>query len=294
MNLESDHCAIGNEVVFGSNVSIRAESIEIEDKVIFHDNVSIFCRGAVKVGHHSIIGEGTRVHCNTLSIGHWLYSCEGVEIGAGGCNGVDSNVSIGNFVGIFERVLINPSSEVRIGSNSGIGREAQIWTHGAWLDPLGGFPSDFGPVTVGSNVWLPARTILLPNSEIGDDCVVMINSVVTTRIPTGSIAAGSPARVIRANTYPAPLSEKRTAQFIERVLADWRRLIEFKVPDLRYEVANFDGCKIRLDALGESTVFDCAQKTVEGVKTVYSEDLRDYLRRRGIKIFTDDHFKSVP
>ena len=35
-----------------------------------------------------------------------------------------------------------------------------IWTHGAWLDVTKGFPSDFGPVEIGDNVWIPARCII--------------------------------------------------------------------------------------------------------------------------------------
>ena len=53
-----------------------------------------------------------------------------------------------------------------------------IWTHGAWLDVLQGFPADFGPVKIGNNVWLPARNIVLPNVTIGDNSVIGIGSIV--------------------------------------------------------------------------------------------------------------------
>ena len=38
---------------------------------------------------------------------------------------------------------------------------------------------------------------------IGERCVIGANSVVTTDLPPYSIAAGSPARVLRTITYPA-------------------------------------------------------------------------------------------
>jgi len=47
-----------------------------------------------------------------------------------------------------------------------------IWTHGAWLDILKGFPADFGPVKIGNDVWLPARSIVLPNVTIGNNLKV--------------------------------------------------------------------------------------------------------------------------
>lgn len=38
----------------------------------------------------------------------------------------------------------------------------------------------------------------MPGVEIGDDCVIGAGSVVTKSIPSGSIAAGNPARVLRS------------------------------------------------------------------------------------------------
>ena len=291
--LKSNSEQIGRGVRFGSNVSIKADTIDIGHNVIFQDDVSIEYRGRFEIGHHSILGRGARVQCNNLIIGHWLYSCEGLEIGSGGCNSKESNVEIGNCVGIFERVLINPNSAVSIGDNCGIGREVQIWTHGAWLDPLTGFPSDFGPVSVGKNVWLPARSIMLPNSAIGDNCVIGINSVINKKVPPGSFAAGSPVRVIRANAYPAALSDFEKTRIVSEITNDWQIQIAFKVPDLIVNTVCFDTDKIRLTVADEETIFDCGNKTVEGATSRYSEDLRDYLRRRGIKIYTDNFFTSV-
>jgi acetyltransferase-like isoleucine patch superfamily enzyme len=292
-NLQSNKQRIGKDVKFGENVTIIADSIEIEDKVIFKDNITIHCKGALKIGHHSIIGSGASIQCNNLTIGHWLYACDGLEIGSGGCFNKEANVTIGNCVGIFERVLINPNSEVTIGDNCGIGREVQIWTHGAWLDPIAGFPSDFGPVHIGNDVWLPARTIMLPNSSIGDNCVIGINSIINRKIPSGSFAAGCPAKVLKENVYPAPLTPEQIIEFINKVLGDWRTLIEFKRSDLQYSVIQFDVDKISLKVGDEETIYDCTKKTMVGATNEFSEDLRDYLRRRGIKIYTDNYFKSI-
>ena len=292
-NIRTNHEVIGKNVKFGENVTIIADSVEIEDNVIFKDNITIRCIGALKIGHHSIIGSGARIGCNNLTIGNWLYACDGLEIGSGGCLNKESNVTIGNCVGIFENVLINPNSEVTIGDNCGIGREVQIWTHGAWLDPTMGFPADFGPVHIGKNVWVPTRIIMLPNSSIGDDCVISANSIINKHIPAGSLAAGAPVKVIKENYYPKTLTPEQTVDLINKILVDWRTLIEFKRPGLVYTVENFAIDKISLKVNGEESIFDCTTKEVVGATTEYSEDLRDYLRRRGIKIYTDNFFKSI-
>jgi acetyltransferase-like isoleucine patch superfamily enzyme len=63
--------------------------------------------------------------------------------------------------------------------------------------PWQGFTTK-GPTRLGSNVWLGANVVVTSGVTIGDRCVVGANSVVTTDLPDRSIAAGVPARVIRA------------------------------------------------------------------------------------------------
>ena len=59
-------------------------------------------------------------------------------------------------------------------------------------------PPEASPITIGDNVWLGARVIVLPGVTIGDDSVIGIGSVVTTDIPPRSLAVGVPARVVRS------------------------------------------------------------------------------------------------
>jgi maltose O-acetyltransferase len=53
------------------------------------------------------------------------------------------------------------------------------------------------PVTIGDNVWLGARVIVMPGVSIGADSAVGAGSVVTHDVPARMLAAGVPARVIR-------------------------------------------------------------------------------------------------
>lgn len=53
------------------------------------------------------------------------------------------------------------------------------------------------PITIGDNVWLGARVVVLPGVTIGHDAVIGIGSIVTSDVPPRSLAVGVPARVIR-------------------------------------------------------------------------------------------------
>lgn len=57
-------------------------------------------------------------------------------------------------------------------------------------------PRDEADVVIGDDVWLGARVIVLPGVTVGDGCVVGAGSVVTKDLEPGSIAVGSPARVV--------------------------------------------------------------------------------------------------
>jgi acetyltransferase-like isoleucine patch superfamily enzyme len=52
-------------------------------------------------------------------------------------------------------------------------------------------------IAIGNNCWLGAGVIVLDGVTIGDNCVIGANSTVTRSIPPNSVAAGTPARVIK-------------------------------------------------------------------------------------------------
>jgi len=288
-----------NKFVMGKDSKITCNIAEIDDTVVFGNNVTIDCN-KIKLGKNCVIKDNVKITCNSFESDDWLYICEGVEIGRGGCQGPNSNVKIGKHVGIFERTIINPSDSVEIGDNVGIGGEVMIWTHGAWLDVLQGFPSDFGPVKIGKNVWLPARSIVLPNVTIGDNTVIGIGSIINRNLPGGCFAAGSPCKVIKENCYPVKLDEPEKKNIINNILSDWNDLIKHKV---EYPVsASYYKNIINVSETsgGENDVpfrnigeIDLINNTLSNKSDKILQDLRDYLRRRGIKIYTDTHFKSM-
>ncbi|MFW5661368.1 MAG: acyltransferase [Oceanicaulis sp.] len=54
------------------------------------------------------------------------------------------------------------------------------------------------PVVIGRNVWLGDGAFVSKGVTIGDNCVIGARSVVTKDIPANTVAAGSPARPVKA------------------------------------------------------------------------------------------------
>lgn len=81
---------------------------------------------------------------------------------------------------------------VSIGSQVVFAPEVMILAHDASTRRRVGF-TKIDRVRIGDRTFVGARSIILPGSEIGDDCIIGAGSVVRGRIPTGEVWAGSPA-----------------------------------------------------------------------------------------------------
>ncbi len=53
------------------------------------------------------------------------------------------------------------------------------------------------PISIGDNVWIGAKVVVLPGTTIGEGSVIGAGSVVSGEVPPRSLAAGVPCRVIR-------------------------------------------------------------------------------------------------
>ena len=56
--------------------------------------------------------------------------------------------------------------------------------------------SIYGKISVGNNVFIGARAIIMPGVTIGNNCIIAAGSVVTKDVHDGEIVAGIPARPI--------------------------------------------------------------------------------------------------
>jgi len=279
------------------NAMINADKILYGKNCVIGNNVKINVKGTFRLGDCCVIKDGCTINCQTFTAGDYLYMGKNVEVGRGGHKNPEATVEIGDHVGIFENTVINPNSPVKIGNDVGIGDGVMIWTHGAWLDILQGFPADFGPVTIEDNVWLPARCIVLPNTTIGNNTVIGIGSIITKDIPSGSLAAGVPCKVIRKNMYPKKvLLPKERAELLLPILKRWYDVLCPAKGIKGVKFLGYNPLKNRIElGLPESIIiYDLNDMKIYGEQNPITEDLRDFLRRNGIKFYTGKLFKSMP
>ena len=107
---------------------------------------------------------------------------------------------------IGARSLVNFGTSIVATNSVTIGPRCLIGTHCMIMDtPFHNVdpnrrldPPATEPIQIGENVWIGARVIVMPGVTIGDDCAIGAGSVVTHDVPPRSLAAGVPAKVIRA------------------------------------------------------------------------------------------------
>src|SRR5262249_52643446 len=127
---------------------------------------------------------------------------------------------------IRQMANINPTKPVVVGDDTGIGGHCLIFTHGAWLSNLEGYPVTYEPVTLGKSVWLPWRVFLMPGTTIGDGSVIGANSLVQGTIPPYSLAVGSPAKVIRsAPDWPKQLTAEQRSAKVAEMMGEVDRMV---------------------------------------------------------------------
>ncbi len=87
---------------------------------------------------------------------------------------------------------------VHIGENTLIGSGVVILTHDHCKRVANNQPY-LADTYIGRNCFIALNSIILPGVKIGDEVIIGAGSVVTKDIPSNTVAAGNPARVIRTN-----------------------------------------------------------------------------------------------
>jgi len=114
-----------------------------------------------------------------------------------------SRIIIGNNVGISGST-INATTTITIGDNTIIGSGCLITDTDSHpilaeerLLPDYYKYTKSKPITIGKNVFIGARSIIMKGVSIGDGAVVGAGSVVTKDAPANAIVAGNPAKVVK-------------------------------------------------------------------------------------------------
>jgi maltose O-acetyltransferase len=89
---------------------------------------------------------------------------------------------------------------IRIGDDVQLGPGVQLLTPTHPLEPelRRAKWESAEPITIGDNVWLGGGVLVCPGVTIGADTVVGAGSVVLRDLPSGVLAVGSPARIVRS------------------------------------------------------------------------------------------------
>lgn len=123
-----------------------------------------------------------------------LYSFDRITVG--------DNVNLG-----YRPILVASRSEIVIGNDVMFGPEVTIRGGNHRIDVVGRpmidiseqekRPGDDLGVTVGNDVWVGTRAIILAGVTVGNGAVVGAGAVVTKDVPAYAIVAGNPARVLK-------------------------------------------------------------------------------------------------
>lgn len=212
------------------------------------------------LGEGAIVRAHAEIYGTKVVIGREAFIDEYAVIGGGSAG----ELHAGDWFHLGMFAQVNTARPVTIGDEVGIGIGSRVFTHGAYLSELDGYPVSFGRVTIGDRVWLP-NAIVLPGAHIESDVVVAAGSVVTSSIPSGSLAAGCPAQVIRKD-YPHPLNPTQRDAALWRICRD------------------ADAGKVDAGVIvcGDTRFYPEA-KAIRGPVTPDTERLRNELRRHGIR-----------
>jgi len=141
----------------------------------------IFCKGLrnISVNRKFRIFPGSRIEC--LKSG---------------------KISIGKNVSIGHNLFIQTSSRIDIGDNVNMSANVFIGSTDYRIKPYNGESylkqeEIERPVFIGDGVFIGYGVAILPGAYLSNGCIVGANSVVKGRFESGSIIAGSPARLIR-------------------------------------------------------------------------------------------------
>lgn len=93
-------------------------------------------------------------------------------------------------------VKIRCHQEIVIGNNVAISENVTIWDSDAH-QIIGKETETTKPIKIGNHVWIGNNVTILKGVTIGDEAVIAAGSVVNKDIPSGCLAGGVPARVIR-------------------------------------------------------------------------------------------------
>lgn len=161
----------------------------IFDRATLESNLISFAEGVEILPGARIVGK--------VSLGRYSYFSFGVEAYAS----PEFPITIGHFVSIATGVCLISSHHHHSETIANFPLEQRIFGH----DDV---PSG-ATITIGNDVWIGAKAVILPGVTIGDGAIIGAGSIVTsgTEIKPYEVWAGNPAKKIK-DRFPKEAMEK--------------------------------------------------------------------------------------
>jgi len=111
---------------------------------------------------------------------------------------VYGQVRVGAHTWVGPQVTLDGSGGLEIGDYCSISSGAQIYSHNTvkWALSGGREPYEYQAVRIGRCCFIGPLAVIRAGVSIGDHCIIGACSLVSTSIPTNSIAVGQPAKVV--------------------------------------------------------------------------------------------------
>ena len=154
-----------------------------------------------------------QVALNNVSLGNFTYIAEGSRL---------TNTTIGKFSSIGPEVL------------AGLGRHPSrdfVSTHPIFYSPncqaqitfsSNSVFEEFSHITIGNDVWIGARSIILDGVAIGDGAIVGAGALVTKDVPSYAVVGGIPAKILRYRFQPEQIESLKKLKWWDQDI-DWLR-----------------------------------------------------------------------
>lgn len=227
VQIEVDELILDDGVIIEREVSLRGRRIHLGKGVRIKAGSSIQALENAYIGAGGSVGEDCEITVRRINIGRQLWMLPFAKIGGGSATDIDSELTAGPWLHLGMHTLLNTAKPISLGREVGLGTRTSLYTHGAYPSMLNGFPVSFAPITVGDYSWLPGATVN-PGVNIGKYCVVGVNSLVVRDIPDGSLAGGSPAKIIRENAFPTRPNDEELERKMRAFLREYAHLLTDK------------------------------------------------------------------
>ena len=106
------------------------------------------------------------------------------------------NLEVGQYVAFGPHVECYNVAKVSIGSMVTVSQDAYLCTASHDITSINK-PLKTAPILIGDYAWVCAKSIVLPDVQIGVGSVVAAGAVVTKAIEPWTVVAGNPARVVK-------------------------------------------------------------------------------------------------